>query len=167
MKDEIDIQVATLNDAAEVGRIWSEGLLTSSGRLSPSESEVISAFESRIDQPVGQSVLWVARVNGHIAGWQGLQDFGLTQISRIAQSSTYISGPWHGKGIGQVLLRHAMERARGRGFDVIAGWVKTDNQASLNLVRSLGWNFVGILPRVCIGDPELAYYAYAVPKECK
>jgi L-amino acid N-acyltransferase YncA len=165
MSDGIELRLATDGDAAEVAHIWMEGLLVSSGLLAPPEQEVIASFRGRICKPVGRSAIWVATCGDEITGWQGLQDFGITQISRIAQSSTYVSKSWHGRGVGRKLLVHAQSKAREHGFDVIAGWIKTDNESSLKLVRSLNWKFVGILPRTCDSDPEFAYFAYAVPKK--
>jgi phosphinothricin acetyltransferase len=165
MDKDITIRLAAPQDVAAVARIWMEGVLVSSGLSAPSEPDVITSFQTRICHPVGQSVLWVAMFGNEIVGWQGLQDFGITQISRIAQSSTYISKDWQGRGIGQRLLLYAQQQARSLGFDVIAGWIKTDNNASLTLIRSLNWKLVGILPRNCDNDPELAYYAYAVPNK--
>ncbi len=165
MDTDITIRVAEPQDVEAVACIWMEGVLVSSGLSAPSKSDVISSFLTRICHPVGQSVLWVATRNDDIIGWQGLQDFGITQISRIAQSSTYISNSWQGRGIGRALLLHAQHQARDLGFDVIAGWIKTDNHASLSLIGSLNWKSVGILPRISDDDPELAYYAYAVPNK--
>jgi phosphinothricin acetyltransferase len=161
---ETEIRPARPEDAPEVARIWKEGVLASSGQSAPPAAEVCAAFLDRIQRPVGKSGLWVATCGSEIVGWQGLHDFGLTQISRIAQSSTYISAQWHGKLIGRGLLQYAQDRARERGFNCIVGWIKTDNSSSIRLVQSLGWKQIGILPRASEADAELAYWAYAVPK---
>lgn len=164
MSQQTDIRHARPGDATEVARIWIEGVLSSSGLSAPPKDEVCTAFLDRIRRPVGKSGIWVATYGSEIVGWQGLQDFGVTQISRIAQSSTYISAEWHGKSIGRTLLQYAQERAKERGFNCIVGWIKTDNTSSLRLVQSLGWKYVGILPRAIETDAELAYWAYAVPQ---
>lgn len=161
---EIRIRDAVPEDAAEIARIWLDGLEISAGLPGPPIGEAAVAFELRIREPLGQSGIWVAEVDGVLAGWQGLQDFGVTQISRIGQSSTYIAQQWHGRGIGRQLLRHAQDEARERGLSLIVGFVRTDNDTSVKLVDALGWKCVGILPRDSASDPELAYYAYAVPR---
>ena len=101
-------------------------------------------------------MLWVGKA---------FQDFGTTQTIRAAQSSTYVSDKWQSKGVGRRLLQHAMEKARERHFDLVVGWVRTDNEASVALVRGLNWKFVGMMPSNDASKPELAYYAYAVPKD--
>jgi L-amino acid N-acyltransferase YncA len=165
LPDVIQIRSAATEDSQEIARIWLDGVRVAAGASGPPEKEAIASFEARIRQPQGKSGIWVAVSSGKVVGWQGLQDFGITQISRVAQSSTYIAHQWHAKGVGRKLLCYAQERARERGIDVVVGWIKTDNKASLALVSALGWKFVGILPRNNDSEPELAYYAYAVPKE--
>ena len=58
----------------------------------------------------------------------------------------------------------AQDEARERALSLIVGFVRTDNDTSVKLVDALGWKCVGILPRDSASDPELAYYAYAVPR---
>lgn len=160
---DIRIRDAVLEDAPQIARIWLEGLGNSSGLCGPPDQEAITSFATRIRQPQGKSETWVAVSDGTVVGWQSLQDFGVTQILRIAHSSTYICREWHSKRVGGRLLQHAQTRAGERGFETIVGWIKTDNLSSIRLVQSLGWKFVGILPRTNESQPEVAYYAYAVP----
>lgn len=162
-KGDVEIRAAILEDAPDIARIWLEGINVASGLSGPSQSEATSAFLLRLSQPQGKSGIWVAIIDGKLVGWQSLQDFGVTQISRIAQSSTYIAQDSHAKGIGRRLLQHAQAQGCECGFDTIVGWIKTDNHQSIRLVQSLGWKLVGVLPRRNETQPELAYYAYAVP----
>lgn len=164
MIDHIQIRPAAPEDSPEIARIWLDGVRVSAGVSGPSERDAIASFEARIREPQGKSGIWVALSDGKVVGWQGLQDFGGTQIIRITQSSTYIAQQWQTNGLGRKLLYYAQERACERGIDLIVGWIKTDNHGSLALVRGLGWKFVGILPRNSDDEPELAYWAYAVPK---
>jgi L-amino acid N-acyltransferase YncA len=165
MIDDIQIRLAAPEDSREIARIWLEGVQVAGGHSGPPEKDAIASFEARIRAPQGKSGIWVAISAGKVVGWQGLQDFGITQISRIAQSSTYIAQQWQTNGVGRKLLHYVQERARELGIDVVVGWIKTDNSPSIALVRGLGWKFVGILPRTGDSEPELAYWAYAVSKD--
>jgi L-amino acid N-acyltransferase YncA len=163
--DEIRIRDARSSDAEQIARIWLNGLTLQKGYVGiPAEVDVVTAFQGRIDTPQGESRMWVAVYGVEIVGWQGLLDFGITQIARTALSSTYISEQWLGKKVGRALLLRAMSHACERGFNHVIGWIKVDNTMSIKLVLSLGWKFVGVLPRNQESDIELAYYAYAVPK---
>jgi hypothetical protein len=100
-----------------------------------------------------------------VVGWQGLSDFGSTQITKAGMSSTYVSPSCHSRGVGKRLLAHATTEARSCGFDYIVAFIRTDNTACINIVASLGWVMVGPLPRNLADGTDLAYYSYAVPLE--
>lgn len=161
---EITIRSAVPEDAPDIARIWLEGVLGSSGKAGPPFDEAVASFRDRIVKCQAKSGIWVAVADGVILGWQGLQHFGVTQISQIAQSSTYVSRERQMRGVGQRLLEYGQAQASELELDLIVGWIKTDNHSSLRLVNMLGWTCVGILPRNSETDPELAYYAYAVPR---
>jgi L-amino acid N-acyltransferase YncA len=165
INDDFDIRPAVPDDSPQIARIWIEGLQVSSGVSSPPTDDTIGSFQARIREPLGKSAIWVAVLDRNVVGWQGLQDFGATQIIRIAQSSTYVAREWHSRGVGRKLLQFAQRQAGERGIHIIIGWIKTDNRPSIALVHRLGWKYVGILPRNNDSEPELAYYAYAVPKD--
>jgi L-amino acid N-acyltransferase YncA len=160
---ELWIRDATVIDVVDVARIWRDGLASATGLPTPLEEEAIAGFTARISSPPGKSQFWVAVADGKVVGWQSLTDFGVTQISPIAQSSTYIDSDWHDRGVGRCLLKHAQTIAASLGLQTIVGRIRTDNIASVELVSSLGWRFVGVLPRAVITEPEQAYWAYAVP----
>lgn len=164
----IHIRDADVSDAERIARIWLKGIELQKGYINvPSEADVTMAFHERIGAPPGASRIWVAVHAGQVVGWQGLLDFGITQIARTALSSTYICEQWVGKKVGRELLLWAMGHASELAFSHVIGWIKVDNTMSIKLVLSLGWKLVGALPRNQEGDMELAYYAYAVPKQVK
>ena len=161
----IQIRNAVASDAEHIAQIWLKGLELQKGYDGiPAEAAVITAFQVRINAPQGASRLWVAVHDGEVVGWQGLLDYGITQIARTALSSTYIREQWLGKKIGKARLLWAMDHACELCFNHVIGWIKVDNAMSIKLVLSLGWKLVGVLPRNQESDIELAYYAYAVPK---
>ena len=162
---ETQIRLAMPADAPQIARIWLDSLkLSGCYKSIPSSSDAVAAFHQRIQEPQGRSCIWVGVNNDKVVGWQGLSDLGVTQITQAAMSSTYVAPQSHGKGIGKHLLSYATEQAAHRGFDYVVGYIRTDNLAPINIVLSLGWKFVGVLPRDQDDDTELAYYAYAVPK---
>jgi L-amino acid N-acyltransferase YncA len=164
MNDDVQIRVAKPSDGPHISEVWLECLQLGGYANLPCSAEALSAFRKRIENPEGHSRIWVALAGDAIVGWQGLVDFGVTQITRSALSSTYVSPQWHHKKVGYRLLKHAMQCAADGAFDYIVGWIKSDNTASIRLVRSLGWQLVGKVPRCRETDPELSYYAYAIPK---
>lgn len=161
---ELQIRAARLDDVQAVYRIWREGFASIMGLHVPDEEAAIEIFTYRISKPTGKSRLWVAVFNGCVAGWQSLMDLGIGEMSPIVQSSTYIDARFQGMGVGRQLLRHAQSEASLLGLQNIVGWIKTDNHSSCKLVTSLGWTFVGLLPRSSPDLPGWGYWAYAVPE---
>jgi L-amino acid N-acyltransferase YncA len=164
MEHEVGLRFAEESDAGEIASIWRECLGLHAGQKSvPTQAQAVAAFEERIRQPQGRSCIWVAVDNGSIVGWQSLSDFGATQITKAATSSTYVSPRCHAKGVGRRLLAHATSSARSCNFDYVVGFIRTDNIAPIRIVLSLGWKLVGPLPHNLVDGTQLAYYAYAVP----
>jgi L-amino acid N-acyltransferase YncA len=159
--DTLQILRATQADAHVIARIWLDCI--GSHPAAPTEAEAIAAFDDRIRLPQGASCIWVAVENDVVVGWQSLNDFGTTQITKAGMSSTYVSPTCHSKGVGKRLLAHATAQARACGFDYIVAFIRTDNTACIRIVAALGWVLVGPLPRNLADGTELAYYSYAVP----
>jgi L-amino acid N-acyltransferase YncA len=165
MNSDLQIRFAQPSDGRHITEMWLECLQLGGYTTYPCSDQAMGAFVQRIENPQGHSRIWVAVLGDEIVGWQGLIDFGVTQITRAALSSTYVSPRWHHKKVGCQLLKHAMQCVTDNGgLDYILGWIKSDNLASIRLVRSLGWKRIGKIPRFREADPKLEYYAFAVPK---
>ena len=155
---QILIRRAQAEDVQAIVRIYLEGFESSWGH-SPTRSaeDYLSMFQARVVTPLGQSRLWVATAGNRIVGWQALQDLGF-----VAQSSTYVDGAWHEMGVGRRLLAYGQQAARSLGFTHVVGWIRKGNASSIRLVQSLGWQFLGSLPRSSTTKPEYVYYSYTV-----
>jgi L-amino acid N-acyltransferase YncA len=158
---EIRLREASAEDAQHIVRTWIECLGNAGYNAIPTEGNALDAFRARIENPEYRSRLWVATVGPLVVGWQGLADFGPTQIIRAALSSTYIAPNWHRKGVGRRLLLRAMQYADESGLHYVLGWIRRDNIASTRLVLSLGWALVGGMPRSARLEHAVNYYAYA------
>jgi L-amino acid N-acyltransferase YncA len=155
---ETVIRQARAEDVHSVVRIYLQGFEASWGCPPTRTMEsYLAMFQSRVTAPLGHSRIWVATAHGHVIGWQALQDLGF-----LAQSSTYVDSNWHAAGIGRKLLAHAQQNARNLSFTHIVGWILKNNASSIGLVQSLGWQFVGSLPRSSPTSPEYVYYVHMV-----
>jgi L-amino acid N-acyltransferase YncA len=157
-QDQIIIRRAQPEDVQKIVHIYREGFESSWGHLpTRSAEEDFVMFQARVLAPLGNSCVWVAITDNCIVGWQALQDLGF-----VAQSSTYVDAEWHAVGVGRKLLSHAQSEAHSLGFTHVVGWIRKDNASSLGLVRSLGWQLLGCLPRSSIAKPDYVYYTCAV-----
>jgi L-amino acid N-acyltransferase YncA len=158
-ESQMHLREASMEDAHQIASTWVECLGNAGYHCIPKTDDALQTFRSRIEDP--RSRIWVATVGAHVIGWQGLADFGPTQVIRAALSSTYVSANWQRNGIGRNLLLHAMRYADKSALQYVLGWIRRDNLASVNLVLSLGWTLVGTMPHSGRFEHPLDYYAYA------
>jgi phosphinothricin acetyltransferase len=91
----------------------------------------------------------VAEIDGKVAGWGALSKFReRAAYAPTAEASVYIHHEMHRRGLGKVLLKDLIERARAAGFHSIIGGTSADQAASIALQESLGFQRVGHLVEV-------------------
>jgi acetyltransferase len=71
-------------------------------------------------------LLGVARIIGEPDGKHG-------------EFAVVVGDPWHGKGIGALLLKKCLDIAKSRGFETIMGCVLKENRNMLALGKKLGF----------------------------
>jgi acetyltransferase len=74
-------------------------------------------------------LLGVARIIGEPDGKRG-------------EFAVVVGDPWHGKGIGAILLKKCLDIAKLRGFETIVGCVLRENKNMLALSKKLGFNVI-------------------------
>jgi phosphinothricin acetyltransferase len=93
--------------------------------------------------------LWVADLDGTIAGWLSFQSF----IDRCgyrgtAELSVYVHDQFRRRGIGKTLLEQAIARAPALGLVALVGYIFGHNAPSLELFERFGFQRWGMLPRI-------------------
>jgi RimJ/RimL family protein N-acetyltransferase len=99
-----------------------------------SESEHLKWFESKINS--SDCIYYIVSYNQVSVG-----SFRIDINSDSIGVISYLLDPmYHGKNLGKSLLRDGVEKARAhKTLDKIVGYVKEENQPSLNLFRKLGF----------------------------
>jgi phosphinothricin acetyltransferase len=93
--------------------------------------------------------LWVAEIDGHIAGWLSFHEFIRRPAYRgTAEISIYVHEGFRRRGIGRELLSRAIRDAGRLNLRALVGYVLGHNQASLALFEQAGFQPWGRLPRV-------------------
>ncbi len=90
---------------------------------------------------------FVAESDGRVAGMYKLvanqRDLG----NHVANASFMVASVARAKGLGEVLGRHALDEARGRGFRAMQfNFVVSSNAAAVRLWQKLGFAIAGVLP---------------------
>jgi phosphinothricin acetyltransferase len=93
--------------------------------------------------------LWVAEIDGEIAGWLSFHEFIPRPAYRGAtEISIYVHDKFRRRGIGRGLLRTAIADAPRLKARALLGSVLGQNEASLALFESAGFERWGRLPRL-------------------
>ena len=95
--------------------------------------------------------VWILidETSGASAGWMSFDTF----YARAAYDGTvmiaiYLDEKYRNRGLGQMLLKHAMEIAPSHGIHTILGYIFGHNAPSLKLFDKLGFERWAQLPRV-------------------
>ncbi|ANS74147.1 phosphinothricin acetyltransferase [Paenibacillus yonginensis] len=148
-----EIKDAELSDLGRIVEIYNS---TIEGRQVTADLETITT-ESRVpwfeQHSPEHRPLWVLTIDGHIAAWLSFQSFyGRPAYLGTAEISIYIAEEYRSKGLGSVLVRHAINKCPEIGVHTLLGFVFGHNEPSLRLLRKFGFETWGHLPRVANMD---------------
>ena len=93
--------------------------------------------------------LWVAEVDGQIAGWLSFHEFiRRPAYDGAAEISVYVRENFCRRGIGRALLKKAIAEAQRLQIRMLLGYILGHNKASLRLFEGMGFERWGRLPRL-------------------
>jgi len=100
-----------------------------------------------------QYPIWVADLDGAIAGWLSFREF----LPRCAyrdtvELSVYVSEQFRRRGVGRKLLQEAIARGPQLGMHSLVGLIFGHNEPSIALFRLAGFERWGLLPGVARVD---------------
>jgi phosphinothricin acetyltransferase len=97
--------------------------------------------------------LWVADIDGQIAGWFSFHSFIKRAAYRAtAEISVYVSAKFRCGGVGRALLEKAIAHSPALELHALVGHIFEHNQPSLRLFERKEFERWGFLPRVAIVD---------------
>ena len=132
------------DDWPEVGRIYSEGIAT---RNATFETEVPSWEEWDVAHFAPHR--FVAELEGEVAGWIALALVSIRCCYRgVGEVSAYVGKAARGRGVGTALLERLIESSEAAGIWTLETGVFPENEASLALLKRLGFREVGVRERI-------------------
>lgn len=88
--------------------------------------------------------LFVAEVNGEVAGYGSLSPFRDKEaFIDTVELSIYLSPRFQGNGLGKKMMTVLIEDAKKRGFHTIISSITGGNEVSVRLHERFGFEFVG------------------------
>jgi L-amino acid N-acyltransferase YncA len=104
----------------------------------------------------GRHPIFVADLDGSVIGWCSLSVYrpGRAALRFTAEISYYVDSAYQGQGVGQALIRHAVDASPSLGIRNIIAVLLDRNEPSRKLLEKLGFQQWGYLPRVLDFDGE-------------
>lgn len=140
----VAIRVARPADAAEIGRIYNQGIVD---RVATLETEERTEEERRqwLAARGERHPVLVAVRNGAVVGWGALNPFSPRAAYRfVADFSVYVERSARGTGVGGALLATLIAAARRFGYHKLVLAAFPFNAAGVRLYRRFGFREVGV-----------------------
>jgi phosphinothricin acetyltransferase len=145
----LDLRDATVADLPRIAEIYNESI---GGRLATGDLVPVSV-ESRVDwfenHDPHTHPIWVAQINGEIAGWLSFQPFyGRAAYRKTVEISIYICPQHQRQGVGHFFLQNAIAFSPELQLSTLLGFIFAHNQPSLGLFQKNGFERWGYLPKI-------------------
>lgn len=157
------IRLAQINDLASLVDIYNESIPS---KQSTGDTQPVTVEGKRTwfaEHRPEEHPIFVADVDGQVAGWCSLSAYraGREALRFTSEISYYISYAHHRQGIATALVEHALRACPSLGIKHVFAIVLEGNQASLSLLKKMGFEQWGYLPRVADFDGrEVGHFYY-------
>ncbi|NWJ45102.1 MAG: N-acetyltransferase family protein [Chloroflexi bacterium] len=138
----MQIRAAQLNDSHAITEIYNQGIddrIATFETRSRSSEDILSWFDA-------QHPIVVIEEAGKVIGFASTSDYRKNRecYAGIAEFSVYVAREARGRGAGKLVLEALIYEAAKAGFWKLVSRVFVENNASLSLLRSIGFREVGI-----------------------
>ncbi len=139
----MEIRQFKTTDIEQTREIWNE--VVRDGVAFPQMEELDT--KSGLDFFLSQSFTGVCEENGQLLGLYILHPNNVGRCGHICNASYAVSSKARGRGVGEALVRHCLEKAKELGFGIMQfNAVVSNNLPALNLYAKLGFTQLGVIP---------------------
>lgn len=139
----MEIRQFKTTDIEQTREIWNE--VVRDGVAFPQMEELDT--QSGMDFFLSQSFTGVCEENGQLLGLYILHPNNVGRCGHICNASYAVSSKARGRGVGEALVRHCLEKAKELGFGIMQfNAVVSNNFPALNLYAKLGFTQLGVIP---------------------
>lgn len=132
-------------DAREAAAIWNR--VVEDGVAFPQEDDLDEDGAIRFFTAQSFTAVAEDEDTGELAGLYILHPNNIGRCGHIANASYAVRADRRGCGVGEALVRHSLEKARGLGFRLMQfNAVVASNASALHLYEKLGFLRLGVIP---------------------
>ena len=138
----MEIRQFKTTDIEQTREIWNE--VVRDGVAFPQMEELDT--QSGLDFFLSQSFTGVCEENGQLLGLYILHPNNVGRCGHICNASYAVSSKARGRGVGEALVHHCLEKAKELGFGIMQfNAVVSNNFPALNLYAKLGFTQLGVI----------------------
>jgi phosphinothricin acetyltransferase len=142
--EELLIDKMTEENWEDVSRIYNSGIATKN-----------ATFEKQVpkwntwDNSHRKDCRLIAKFGDKIVGWAAISDASDRCVySGVAEVSIYVDPEFHGRGIGDKLLKSLIEESEAHGIWTLQAGIFPENESSIRLHQKNGFRIVGIREKI-------------------
>jgi L-amino acid N-acyltransferase YncA len=145
----VEIRDANLEDLPGIVEIYNSTVPSRMVTADPEPISVESRREWFYDHDPESRPLWVAEMDGEMAGWFSFEPFRKKPAYRAtAEVSVYVAEGHRRRGVGRHLLAEAIRRSPEFGLKTLTGGIFAHNLPSIELFEDFGFEKWAHYPRV-------------------
>jgi GNAT superfamily N-acetyltransferase len=150
-----EIRLAISDDHAELFAAF--GDIVSRGDGFP-QSPPLSWAQFEEDWIAHSSAVWIARVDGSLAGGYYVKPNFVGRAAHIANAGYFVSAPFRGSGLGRALVEHSLRETGRLGFDALQFNLVFASNPARRMYRDLGFEEIGRIPAAVDGEDAVIYW---------
>lgn len=136
-----NVRRAAPEDAGALAMIFNQGIeeRVASFQTTPATTE-------SIEEAVARELVLVAEIDGEVVGWAKAGPYSDEHdyYDGIREATLYVERSARRRGVGAALLEMLARKAAAEGRHKLVGKIFSSNEASIALVKALGWREVGV-----------------------
>lgn len=137
-------------DLPKIVAIYNEGIGTANADFAPVSVE---SREPWFLAHGGKRPLFVLKDGDEVVAWASLSNlYDRPAYLHATEISVYVTGEYHGLGLGAFLVEKLLECAKSLEVTRVAALIFGHNHASLSLFKKAGFSEWGVLPKVCLSQ---------------
>jgi phosphinothricin acetyltransferase len=158
----MNIRMAHIEDLTPINRIYNQAVRQKfcTAHLAPISMKQHKTWFKEHDP--NRFPVFVAVQDEKVTGWISLGPYRSDRqaLAHVVEVSYYVEGQERGRGIGSMLLEHAIAIAPSLGFSILIAILLSKNPASIALLEKFGFSRWGTMPGIAKIDDQLADHLY-------